>query len=115
MIVIKILHDITEYKIQQITDNGKTVQLSLLENVNTESISQKQLVMESLQKKLDSEVQKQILPILDAIMKIQPTIKIKSYQQISITILMPKIRYMKMGSPKVGEKLEINMQKLDYM
>lgn len=107
------MYDSTEYKIQQIIDNGKTIQLSLLENVNTELISQKQLIRESLQKELDNDTKKQILPLLDAIMKTQPTIKIKSYQQMSITIIMPKIRYIKIGSPKVGEKIEINMKKLN--
>lgn len=109
------MENINEYKIQQIIDNGNTIQLSLLENINTEPISQKQIIMESLQKELDDKTKKQILPLLNAIMKIQPTIKIKSYQQMSIIITMPKTRYKSVGSPKVGEILSINIQKLNQI
>jgi len=45
--------EITEYRIQQIVDNGQIVQIALAEDVHTEPISQKQLIMESIAKKLD--------------------------------------------------------------
>ena len=104
--------EVTEYRIVQIVDNGQVVQISLVENVQTESISQKQLIMESVSKKLDDETKKQVFPLLDAILQAQPTIKIKSYQQTSITITMPKNRYERMGRPQVGEKLEVNLRKM---
>ena len=104
--------EVTEYRIAQIVDNGQVVQMSLVENVQTESISQKQLIMESVSKKLDDETKKQVFPLLDAILQAQPTIKIKSYQQTSITITMPKNRYERMGRPQVGEKLEVNLRKM---
>ena len=104
--------EVTEYRIVQIVDNGQVVQMSLVENVQTESISQKQLIMESVSKKLDDETKKQVFPLLDAILQAQPTIKIKSYQQTSITITMPKNRYERMGRPQVGEKLEVNLRKM---
>ncbi len=103
---------ITEYRIAQIVDSGQVVQMSLVENVQTESISQKQLIMESVSKKLDEETKKQVFPLLDAILQAQPTIKIKSYQQTSITITMPKNRYERMGRPQVGEILELNLRKM---
>ena len=104
--------EVTEYRIVQIVDNGQVVQISLVENVQTESISQKQLIMESVSKKLDDETKKQVFPLLEAILQAQPTIKIKSYQQTSITITMPKNRYERMGRPQVGEKLEVNLRKM---
>ena len=104
--------EVTEYRIVQIVDNGQVVQMSLVENVQTEPISQKQLIMESVSKKLDDETKKQVLPLLDAILQAQPTIKIKSYQQTTITITMPKNRYERMGRPQVGEKLEVNLRKM---
>jgi len=45
------LAEVTEYKIQQIVDNGQIVQMTLAEDVHTEPISQKQLIMESVAKK----------------------------------------------------------------
>ncbi len=108
----QIMGEITEYKIQQIVDNGQIVQMALAEDVHTEPISQKQLIMESVAKKLDPEMKEQVSPILEAILQAQPTIKVKSYQHTTITITMPKNRYERMGRPQVGEKLEINIKKI---
>ncbi|MBI2006728.1 MAG: hypothetical protein HYS75_05670 [Nitrosopumilales archaeon] len=104
--------EIVLYVVQQIVDNGNIVQLSLAEDVQLEPVSQKQLIMDSVSKKLDPELKEQITPLLEAILQAQPTIKLKSYQQTTITITMPKKRYDRMGRPQVGEKLEINLKKL---
>ena len=104
--------EINEFRIQQLVDNGRVVQLALVENVNTEPVSQKQMIRESIYKKIDGETRKQIMPILEAILQAQPTIKIKSYQQTSINITMPKNRYEQMGSPQVGQILEIRIGRI---
>ena len=49
------MSEINEFMIQQIIDNGKNVQISLVENVNTEPISQKQMIRESVIKNIDKE------------------------------------------------------------
>ncbi|MDE1726686.1 MAG: hypothetical protein KGH89_05410 [Thaumarchaeota archaeon] len=106
------MSEIVQYMIQQLVDNGQTVQLSLIEDVQTEPVSQKQLMLEAINKKLEPELRDQILPFLEAILQAQPTIAIKSYAQTAITISMPKRRYERMGSPQVGHKLEINIKKI---
>ena len=88
------------------------VQLTMIENVSTEPISQKQIVMENVSKKLDAETRGQVLPILEAIMQSQPTINIKSYRSTQITMAMPKSRYTKMGTPQVGDILLLDLTKL---
>jgi len=93
-------------------DNGQIVQLVLIENVTTEPISQKQMIMESVSKKLDSETKEQIMPLLEAILQAQPTVNIKTYQQTQITISMPKSRYNNMGKPQVGNTIEINLKQI---
>ena len=103
--------EVTEYKVQQIVDNGHVVQMTLAENVATEPVSQKQMIMESVAKKLDPEMKEQVTPLLEAILQAQPTIKLKSYQNTAITITMPKNRYERMGRPQVGDKLQINISK----
>ncbi len=105
------MSEIIHYQIQQIIDNGQSVQLSLVEDVQTEPISQKQLMLDAINNKLDPELKEQITPFIEAILQAQPTIAIKSYAQTAITISMPKRRYEKMGSPNVGQKLEINIKK----
>ncbi len=104
--------EVNEFRIQQIVDNGKAVQLTAVENVNTEPVSQKQMIRESLSKKLDSDTKQHIMPILEAILQAQPTIKIKSYQQTSINITMPSSRYERLGRPRVGQILDIGITKM---
>lgn len=106
------MSEIVQYQVQQIVDNGQTVQLTLVEDVQTEPVSQKQLMMDAINKKLDPELKDQIMPFLEAILQAQPTIAIKSYAQTSITITMPRRRYERMGSPHVGQRLEINIKKI---
>ncbi|QUC65062.1 hypothetical protein NsoK4_01970 [Nitrosopumilus sp. K4] len=100
-----------EFKITQIVDNGQMVQLTLIENVSTEPISQKQMIIENVSKKLDAETKEQVMPLLEAILQAQPTVNIKSYQQTQITIAMPRSRYENIGRPQVGSTLEINLKK----
>ena len=106
------MSEIIGYRIQQITDNGHAVQMSLIEDVQTEPLSQKQLIMENVSKKLDSDTKEQVMPLLEAILQAQPNIKLKSYNQTLISITMPKNRYNKMGSPQVGEKLQVELKKI---
>ena len=105
------MSDIAPYRIQQINDNGQAVQITLVEDVQTEPLSQKQLIMENVGKKLDSETKEQVMPLLEAILQAQPTIKLKSYAQTTVAITMPKNRYDKMGRPQVGERLQVDLKK----
>jgi len=106
------MSDTNEFKITQIVDNGQIVQLTLIENISTEPISQKQMIIENVSKKLDSETKEQVMPLLEAILQAQPTINIKSYQQTQITIAMPKSRYDNMGRPQVGNIIEVDLKKI---
>jgi len=106
------MNEIDTYRIQQIVDNGNAVQISLIEDVQTEPLSQKQLITENVSKKLDEDTKKQVMPLLEAILQAQPTIRVKSYAQTNISITMPKNRYEKMGRPQVGDKLEVNLKKI---
>ena len=106
------MSEIDAYKIQQIVDNGNAVQISLVEDVQTEPLSQKQLIIENVSKKLDDDTKKQVMPLLDAILQAQPTIRVKSYAQTNISITMPKNRYEKIGRPQVGDKLQVDLKKI---
>jgi len=106
------MSEIDTYRIQQIVDNGNVVQISLVEDVQTEPLSQKQLIIENVSKKLDDDTKKQVMPLLDAILQAQPTIRVKSYAQTNISITMPKNRYEKMGRPQVGDKLQVDLKKI---
>jgi hypothetical protein len=101
-----------EFKITQIVDNGQMVQLTLIENISTEPISQKQMIIENVSKKLDSETKEQVMPLLEAILQAQPTVNIKSYQQTQLTIAMPRSRYEYMGRPQVGNIIAADLKKI---
>ena len=106
------MSEIDAYRIQQIVDSGNAVQISLIEDVQTEPLSQKQLIVENVAKKLDEDTKKQVMPLLEAILQAQPTIRVKSYAQTNISISMPKNRYERMGRPQVGDKLEVNLKNI---
>ena len=106
------MSEIDAYRIHQIVDDGNAVQISLVEDVQTEPLSQKQLIIENVSKKLDEETKKQVMPLLEAILQAQPTIRVKSYAQTNISITMPKNRYEKMGRPQVGDKLQVDLKKI---
>lgn len=101
-----------EFRVTQIVDNGKAVQMTLIENVSTEPISQKQMIIDNVSKKLDSDTKNQVMPLLEAIMSAQPTVNIKTYQQTQITVAMPRSRYDSIGRPMVGATIEINLKKI---
>jgi len=106
------MSEMDAYRVQQIVDNGNAVQISLVEDVQTEPLSQKQLIIENVAKKLDDDTKKQVMPLLEAILQAQPTIRVKSYAQTNISITMPKNRYEKMGRPQVGDRLEVDLKKI---
>ena len=80
------MSEVIGYRIQQIVDNGSAVQMSLAEDVQTEPVSQKQLIMENVSKKLDQDTKEQVMPLLEAMLQAQPTIKMKSYAQTNISL-----------------------------
>ncbi|MDE0090789.1 MAG: hypothetical protein OXP12_05495 [Thaumarchaeota archaeon] len=100
------------FRITQIVDNGKIIQLTLVENVSTEPITQKQMIMENVSKTLDDDTKEHVMPLLTAILQAQPTVKIKSYQQTQITIAMPTSRYDSMGRPRVGDIMELDLRRV---
>ena len=106
------MSEIVGYRVQQIVDNGQVVQMTLAEDVLTEPVSQKQLIMENVSKKLDQETKEQVMPLLEAMLQAQPTIKVKSYAQTNVSITMPKNRYERLGRPQVGEILKVDIKKI---
>ena len=88
------------------------IQLALIENVSTEPISQQQMIIENVSKTLDAETKEQVMPLLDAILKAQPKVNVKSYQQTQMTMAMPRSRYDNMGRPQVGNIIAVDMKKI---
>jgi hypothetical protein len=100
------------YRINQMTDTGTNVNLALSEDVELEAVSQQQMMLEAIDRAItDKEVKDQIKPILEAILRSQPQTVVRSYSQTVIQITMPKKRYEKMGSPRVGDRLLIDIKK----
>ena len=106
------MSEVIGYRVQQIVDNGQAIQMTLVEDVQTEPVSQKQLIMENVSKKLDQETKEQVMPLLEAMLQAQPTIKMKSYAQTNVSITMPKNRYERLGRPQVGEILNVDIKKI---
>ncbi|WP_337863273.1 hypothetical protein [Nitrososphaera sp.] len=95
------------------TDTGAMVTLVLAEDVELETVSQQQMMLEAVDRAIvDKEVKEQIKPILEAMLRAQPqTVVRSSYAQTTMQISMPRRRYEKMGSPRVGERVTIEIRK----
>jgi hypothetical protein len=102
----------TTFKIKQLVDNGSNITLSLSEDVELETVSQQQMILEAVDRTVtDEEVKQQIKPLLEAILRSQPQTVIKTYPKTIIQITMPKRRYEMMGNPQVGETLQVDIKK----
>jgi hypothetical protein len=70
------------------------------------------MILEAIDRAVtDKDVKQQIRPLLEAILKSQPQTLVKTYSQTVIQITMPKKRYEKIGSPRVGDKLLIDLSR----
>jgi hypothetical protein len=104
--------DRIRYRINQLTETGANVSLALNEDIELEPVSQQQMILEAVDRAVtDKDVKQQIRPLLEAILKSQPQTLVKTYSQTVIQITMPKNRYEKIGSPRVGDKLLIDIRK----
>lgn len=102
----------TVFKIKQLVDNGSNITLSLSEDVELETVSQQQMILEAVDRTVtDEEVKQQIKPLLEAILRSQPQTVIKTYPKTIIQITMPKRRYEMIGNPQVGETLQVDIKK----
>jgi hypothetical protein len=95
------------------TDNGSNISLSLSEDIELEPVSQQQMMLEAIDRAVtDEEVKGQIRPILEAILRSQPQTIVRTYPQTTVQITMPKKRFEKMGSPAVGDKIQIDIRRV---
>lgn len=105
--------DSVRFKITQLTDTGSSVTLALTEDVELEQVSQQQMMLEAIDRAVaDKEVKEQIKPILEAILRSQPQTVVRSYSRTVIQMTMPKRRYEKLGSPRVGQPLIIDIRQV---
>jgi hypothetical protein len=104
--------DRLRYRINQLTETGANVSLLLSEDIELERVSQQQMMLEAIDRAVtDKQVKQQIRPLLEAILKSQPQRLVKTYPQTVVQITMPKKRYEKIGSPRVGDKLLIDISR----
>ncbi len=104
--------DRVKYLINQLTETGANVSLALSEDIELEPVSQQQMMLEAVDRAVtDKDVKQQIKPILEAILRSQPQTLVKTYSQTIIQITMPKNRYERLGRPRVGDKLMIDIRR----
>ncbi|MFL6309255.1 MAG: hypothetical protein ACJ70Z_07075 [Nitrososphaera sp.] len=101
------------FRVNQLTETGTNVSLALSEDVELEPVSQQQMMLEAVERAVaDKDVKEQIKPILEALLRSQPQTLVKTYSQTVIQITMPKKRYERIGSPRVGEKLMVDIRRI---
>jgi hypothetical protein len=105
--------DCVKYLINQLTETGTNVSLALSEDIELEPVSQQQMMLEAVDRAVtDKDVKQQIKPIIEALLRSQPQTLVKTYSRTVIQITMPKKRYERLGSPRVGDKLAIDIRRL---
>lgn len=105
--------DSARFKITQMTDTGSSVTLALAEDIELEQVSQQQMMLEAVDRAIaDKEVKEQVKPILEAILRSQPQTVVRTYSRTMIQMTMPKRRYEKLGSPRVGQILTIDIRQV---
>jgi hypothetical protein len=88
------------------------VSLTLSEDVELEIVSQQQMMLEAVDRAIaDKEVKEQIKPILEAILRSQPQTVVRTYAQTTVQVSMPRRSYEKMGSPRVGDRVAVDIKK----
>lgn len=98
------------YKVKNLNDNGISVTLTLVEDIELEPVSQQQIMLEAINRAIpDKEMREQLQPIMEAMLRAQPQTMVQTYPQTNITITMPKRKYESFGKPQVGEFLVINI------
>ncbi len=86
--------------------------MALSEDVELENVSQQQMMLEAIDRAIgDKDVKEQIKPILEAILRSQPQTVVKTYSQTIVQITMPRRKYEKINSPRVGDRLLIDIKK----
>lgn len=104
--------DSARFKISQMTDTGASVTLALVEDVELETVSQQQIMLEAVERAVvDKEVKEQIKPILEAILRSQPQTVVRTYSRTMVQMTMPKRRYENLGGPRVGDVLIIDIKR----
>ena len=107
---------VIRYKINQITDTGSSISLALSEDVELENVSQQQMMLEAIDRAIaDKDVKEQIRPILEAILRSQPQTVVKTYSQTVVQITMPRRKYEKIDSPRVGDRLLIDIKSMHHI
>ncbi len=103
--------DSARFKITQMTDTGTSVTVALAEDVELEPVSQQQMMLEAIDRAIaDKEVKEQVRPILEAILRSQPPTVVRTYSRTVIQMTMPKRRYEKLGSPRVGQVVTVDIR-----
>ena len=101
------MSEIDTYRIQQIVDNGNAVQISLVEDVQTEPLSQKQLIVENVSKKF--EEQKPVLKL-----ELKEELRKELVTKEDLELMGEKIlRYVDNKINQVNEKINQLDKKID--
>ena len=102
-----------EFVIRSITDHGSLLTLTLQQEIKTEPIDQAEILKRRIDsvKDLDEdtkEVMKKILPALLASQLPQQNI---AYSPIQMNITITRQIYERLGSPKVGEAVNVGLSR----
>lgn len=100
-----------EFTVRSITDHGTLLTLTLQQEIKTEAIDQTEILQQRIDsiKDLDDDTRQIMKKILPALLGSQMQRQNIAYSPIQMTITITRQVYERIGSPRVGEVVNVNI------
>jgi len=100
-----------EFVVRSITDQGSLLTLTLQQEIKTEPIDQTEILQQRIDsvKDLDEDTRQVMKKILPALLGSQLPKQNIAYSPIQMHITITRQIYERLGSPKVGESIGVNL------
>jgi len=100
-----------EFVVRSITDHGNLLTLTLQQEIRTEPVDQAEVLKRRIDsvKDLDEDTKEVMKKILPALMVQQLPLQNIAYSPIQMNITITRQIYERLGAPKVGEAINVNL------
>lgn len=102
-----------EFVVRSITDQGRLLTLSLYQEIRTEPIDQAEMIKQRIDsiEGLDEDSKRMMKKVLPAMLAPHMPKQSVTISPIQMNITITRQIYERIGSPRVGDVIEVNMMK----
>ena len=104
---------VLEFTVKSITDQGRLLTLNLYQEIRTEPINQAEIIKQRIDsiEGLDEDSKAMMKKVLPAMLAPHMPKQAVTISPIQMSITITRQIYERIGSPKVGDVIEVNMLK----